>query len=62
VLLIWFATFQVNEQVISRALTQRTLVTGGERVTSPMNLEQANDVKDAFIKVVTFRLIALALQ
>ena len=42
---------QVNEQALVRALTQRTLSTRGESVTSPMNFEQANDVRDAYIKV-----------
>ena len=46
--------FQVNEQALSRALTEKTLSTRGDSVTSPMNINQANDVKDAFIKVGTF--------
>ncbi|XP_078485190.1 unconventional myosin-VIIa-like isoform X1 [Ciona intestinalis] len=40
----------VNEQSLMRALTQRTIITREDTVISPMNIEQANDVKDAFIK------------
>nr|CAB3264162.1 unconventional myosin-VIIa-like [Phallusia mammillata] len=48
--------FGVNEQALAKSLTQRTLSTKGDTVTSPMNLEQANDVKDAYIKGVYGRL------
>ncbi|XP_076812859.1 unconventional myosin-VIIa-like isoform X2 [Clavelina lepadiformis] len=48
--------FGVNDQTLMRALTQRTLVTRGETVTSPMNIDQAYDVKDAYIKGVYGRM------
>uniref|UniRef100_H2YRX1 Myosin VIIA n=1 Tax=Ciona savignyi TaxID=51511 RepID=H2YRX1_CIOSA len=46
----------VNEQSLMRALTQRTIITREDTVTSPMNLEQSNDVKDAFIKGIYGRM------
>ena len=37
---------------LRKSLTLKTLVTHNERVISPMNKEQAMDVRDAFIKVI----------
>nr|XP_039263341.1 unconventional myosin-VIIa-like isoform X3 [Styela clava] len=46
----------VNDQALMKALTQRTLIMRGETVTSPMNIAQALDVKDAYIKGVYGRM------
>lgn len=36
-------------------LTKRTLITRGESVSTPLNVEQGLDVRDAFVKVVNFK-------
>ena len=42
---------QVDQEALRRSLTLKTLVTNNEKVISPLNVEQAMDVRDAFIKV-----------
>ncbi|XP_066268057.1 unconventional myosin-VIIa-like isoform X2 [Branchiostoma lanceolatum] len=41
---------ELNEEDLLNALTTHTLITRGESVTSPLNADQASDVRDAFCK------------
>lgn len=50
------ALLDVNDDALIKAVTYRTLVMRGETVTSPMNIDQAMDVKDALVKGIYGRL------
>lgn len=43
--------FQVDSKDLMNCLTSRTLITRGETVSTPLSMEQALDVRDAFVKV-----------
>ena len=42
---------QVDGKDLMNCLTSRTLITRGETVSTPLSMEQALDVRDAFVKV-----------
>ncbi len=42
---------QVDVQDLMNCLTSRTIITRGETVSTPLSIEQALDVRDAFVKV-----------
>ena len=42
---------QVNPRVLEKSLTQRSIQTTRERVTKALDWEQAQDGRDAFVKV-----------
>lgn len=50
------ALLDVVDDAMIKAVTYRTLVMRGETVTSPMNIDQAMDVKDALVKGIYGRL------
>lgn len=43
---------QVEPKDVMVCLTKRTLITRGESVSTPLNVEQGLDVRDAFVKVM----------
>lgn len=43
--------YQVDSKDLMNCLTSRTLITRGETVSTPLSMEQALDVRDAFVKV-----------
>lgn len=43
---------QVEPKDVMVCLTKRTLITRGESVSTPLNVEQGVDVRDAFVKVM----------
>lgn len=42
---------QVDCKDLMNCLTSRTLITRGETVSTPLSMDQALDVRDAFVKV-----------
>lgn len=42
---------QVDFKDLMNCLTSRTLITRGETVSTPLSMDQALDVRDAFVKV-----------
>lgn len=46
---------QVEPKDVMVCLTKRTLITRGESVSTPLNVEQGLDVRDAFVKVMKFK-------
>ncbi|XP_030055928.1 unconventional myosin-VIIa isoform X3 [Microcaecilia unicolor] len=48
--------FEVDPQDLMNCLTSRTLITRGETVSTPLSMEQALDVRDAFVKGIYGRL------
>uniref|UniRef100_A0AAQ5XF83 Myosin VIIAa n=1 Tax=Amphiprion ocellaris TaxID=80972 RepID=A0AAQ5XF83_AMPOC len=48
--------FQVDGKDLMNCLTSRTLITRGETVSTPLSMEQALDVRDAFVKGIYGRL------
>lgn len=42
---------KVDVKDLMNCLTSRTLITRGETVSTPLSMEQALDVRDAFVKV-----------
>lgn len=48
-----FFFFQVDFKDLMNCLTSRTIITRGETVSTPLSIEQALDVRDAFVKVKT---------
>lgn len=44
--------FGVEKQQLTNALTRKTIFAHGEKVVSPISKNQANDIKDAFVKSV----------
>lgn len=44
-------TLQVNDATLDKSLTHRSFMTNREKVTKPLNSEQAADTRDAFAKV-----------
>lgn len=42
---------QVDSKDLMNCLTSRTIITRGETVSTPLSIEQALDVRDAFVKV-----------
>lgn len=42
---------EVDVKDLMNCLTSRTLITRGETVSTPLSMEQALDVRDAFVKV-----------
>lgn len=51
--MIFFSLFykQVDSKDLMNCLTSRTIITRGETVSTPLSMEQALDVRDAFVKV-----------
>uniref|UniRef100_A0A8C4VI35 Myosin VIIA n=1 Tax=Gopherus evgoodei TaxID=1825980 RepID=A0A8C4VI35_9SAUR len=47
---------QVDPQDVMNCLTSRTIITRGETVSTPLSMEQALDVRDAFVKGIYGRL------
>ncbi|KFQ39385.1 Unconventional myosin-VIIa, partial [Mesitornis unicolor] len=47
---------EVDPQDVMNCLTSRTIITRGETVSTPLNMEQALDVRDAFVKGIYGRL------
>ncbi|XP_069496102.1 unconventional myosin-VIIa isoform X6 [Ambystoma mexicanum] len=47
---------EVNPQDLMNCLTSRTIITRGETVSTPLSMEQALDVRDAFVKGIYGRL------
>ncbi|CAM4341932.1 unnamed protein product [Lepidochelys olivacea] len=47
---------EVDPQDVMNCLTSRTLITRGETVSTPLSMEQALDVRDAFVKGIYGRL------
>ncbi|XP_036379710.1 unconventional myosin-VIIa-like [Megalops cyprinoides] len=47
---------EVDSKELTSCLTTRTLITRGESVTTPLSVEQALDVRDAFVKGIYGRL------
>ncbi|XP_047450063.1 myosin VIIAa isoform X3 [Mugil cephalus] len=47
---------EVNDKDLMNCLTSRTLITRGETVSTPLSMEQALDVRDAFVKGIYGRL------
>ncbi|XP_039911429.1 unconventional myosin-VIIa isoform X3 [Hirundo rustica] len=47
---------EVEPQDVMNCLTSRTIITRGETVSTPLNMEQALDVRDAFVKGIYGRL------
>lgn len=47
----WWCLCQVDPQDVMNCLTSRTIITRGETVSTPLSMEQALDVRDAFVKV-----------
>ncbi|XP_075329092.1 myosin VIIAa [Odontesthes bonariensis] len=47
---------EVDSKDLMNCLTSRTLITRGETVSTPLNMEQALDVRDAFVKGIYGRL------
>ncbi|KAM8903817.1 myosin VIIAa isoform 1-T1 [Spinachia spinachia] len=47
---------EVDGKDLMNCLTSRTLITRGETVSTPLNIEQALDVRDAFVKGIYWRL------
>ncbi|KAM9853200.1 myosin VIIAa isoform 1-T1 [Aulostomus maculatus] len=47
---------EVNGKDLMNCLTSRTLITRGETVSTPLSMEQALDVRDAFVKGIYGRL------
>ncbi|XP_063287598.1 unconventional myosin-VIIa isoform X2 [Pelobates fuscus] len=47
---------QVEPQDVMNCLTSRTIITRGETVSTPLSMEQALDVRDAFVKGIYGRL------
>lgn len=52
---ITFFVRQVEPKDVMVCLTKRTLITRGESVSTPLNVEQGLDVRDAFVKVMNFK-------
>uniref|UniRef100_A0A6I8P3Z2 Myosin VIIA n=1 Tax=Ornithorhynchus anatinus TaxID=9258 RepID=A0A6I8P3Z2_ORNAN len=50
------ALLEVNPQALMNCLTSRTIITRGETVSTPLSMEQALDVRDAFVKGIYGRL------
>lgn len=50
-LMCLFLCIQVDGKDLMNCLTSRTLITRGETVSTPLSMEQARDVRDAFVKV-----------
>ncbi|XP_041088780.1 myosin VIIAa [Polyodon spathula] len=50
------ALLEVDPQDVMNCLTSRTLITRGETVSTPLSIEQALDVRDAFVKGIYGRL------
>ncbi|XP_066555411.1 unconventional myosin-VIIa [Amia ocellicauda] len=50
------ALLEVDPQDVMNCLTSRTLITRGETVSTPLSMEQALDVRDAFVKGIYGRL------
>ncbi|XP_029458031.1 unconventional myosin-VIIa isoform X1 [Rhinatrema bivittatum] len=48
--------FEVDPQELMNCLTSRTIITRGETVSTPLSMEQALDVRDAFVKGIYGRL------
>lgn len=48
---VWCCLCQVEPQDVMNCLTSRTIITRGETVSTPLSMEQALDVRDAFVKV-----------
>lgn len=48
---VWWYLCQVDPQDVMNCLTSRTIITRGETVSTPLSMEQALDVRDAFVKV-----------
>lgn len=48
---VWWCPCQVDPQDVMNCLTSRTIITRGETVSTPLSMEQALDVRDAFVKV-----------
>lgn len=48
---VWCCPWQVEPQDVMNCLTSRTIITRGETVSTPLSMEQALDVRDAFVKV-----------
>eukprot|EP00062_Callorhinchus_milii_P025360 gi/632986260/ref/XP_007910137.1/ PREDICTED: unconventional myosin-VIIa-like [Callorhinchus milii] len=47
---------EVDAQDLQNCLTSRTIITRGETVSTPLNMDQALDVRDAFVKGIYGRL------
>ncbi|XP_053925652.1 unconventional myosin-VIIa isoform X4 [Cuculus canorus] len=47
---------EVDSQDVMNCLTSRTIITRGETVSTPLSMEQALDVRDAFVKGIYGRL------
>ncbi|XP_056296923.1 myosin VIIAa isoform X2 [Pseudoliparis swirei] len=47
---------EVDSKALMNCLTSRTLITRGETVSTPLSMEQALDVRDAFVKGIYGRL------
>uniref|UniRef100_A0A8C3CNT6 Myosin VIIA n=1 Tax=Cairina moschata TaxID=8855 RepID=A0A8C3CNT6_CAIMO len=52
----WWCLCQVDPQDVMNCLTSRTIITRGETVSTPLSMEQALDVRDAFVKGIYGRL------
>uniref|UniRef100_A0A8C3ELG4 Myosin VIIA n=1 Tax=Corvus moneduloides TaxID=1196302 RepID=A0A8C3ELG4_CORMO len=50
------ALYSVEPQDVMNCLTSRTIITRGETVSTPLSMEQALDVRDAFVKGIYGRL------
>nr|XP_056714325.1 unconventional myosin-VIIa [Euleptes europaea] len=50
------ALLEVDPQDVMNCLTSRTIITRGETVSTPLSMEQALDVRDAFVKGIYGRL------
>lgn len=48
---IYPSCVQVDCKDLMNCLTSRTLITRGETVSTPLSMDQALDVRDAFVKV-----------
>uniref|UniRef100_A0A8C3PPY3 Myosin VIIA n=1 Tax=Calidris pygmaea TaxID=425635 RepID=A0A8C3PPY3_9CHAR len=53
---VWWYLCQVDPQDVMNCLTSRTIITRGETVSTPLSMEQALDVRDAFVKGIYGRL------
>uniref|UniRef100_A0A8C4U5C6 Myosin VIIA n=1 Tax=Falco tinnunculus TaxID=100819 RepID=A0A8C4U5C6_FALTI len=53
---VWWCLCQVDPQDVMNCLTSRTIITRGETVSTPLSMEQALDVRDAFVKGIYGRL------
>uniref|UniRef100_A0A669PY33 Myosin VIIA n=1 Tax=Phasianus colchicus TaxID=9054 RepID=A0A669PY33_PHACC len=53
---VWWYVCQVEPQDVMNCLTSRTIITRGETVSTPLSMEQALDVRDAFVKGIYGRL------